>query len=65
VEREKNIRGMGDANGRKDDGWMDGDGGGDGLDCSRPVTVVAAAVSWWSGALAVLERDTGRSFVCT
>ena len=45
MEREgkKNIRGMGDGNGRKDDGWMDGDGGGDGLDCSRPVTPVAAA----------------------
>lgn len=45
MEREKKYTGDGDGNGngRKDDGWMDGDGGGDGLDCSRPVTVVAAA----------------------
>ena len=27
----------------KDDGWMDGDEGGDGLDCSRPVAAAAAA----------------------
>lgn len=38
----------------KDDGWMDGDEGGDGLDCSRPVAAAAAAAG-----IVVVVGDAG------